>query len=71
MDNDFVEKFIEYMVMIYPSKGLFCGLISSSSGYGKPEVDHEHRKYAKKIILPNENNYVYLYNNLKKRYVVH
>ncbi len=30
------------------SKGLFCGLISSSSGYGKPEVDHEHGMYAKK-----------------------
>ena len=57
--------------MIYPSKGLFCGLMSSSSGYGKPEVDHEHGKYAKKIILPTENNYLYLYNNLKKRYVVH
>ncbi len=36
------------MVMIYPSKGLFCGLSSSSNGYGKPEVDHEHEKYAKK-----------------------
>ena len=38
------------MVMIYPSKGLFRGFISSSSGYDKTEVDHEHGKYAKKII---------------------
>ena len=36
------------MVMIYPSKGLFRGFISSSRDYGKTEVDHEHRMYAKK-----------------------
>ena len=48
------------MVIIYPSKRLFCGLISSSSGYGKPEVDHENGKYAKKIIyLPKITTYTY------------
>ena len=38
------------MVRIYPTKGLFGGFISSSSGYGKTEGDHEHRMYTKKII---------------------
>ena len=55
-----LKKIIEYMVMIYPSKGLFSGLISSSSGYRKPEVDHENGKYAKKIIyLPKITTYTY------------
>lgn len=38
------------MVMIYPFKGLFRASLVLAVVMVKTEVDHEHGKYAKKII---------------------